>query len=258
MKRSKNYFFADMLTMLQRSLRHIFRSFDTIVTVTFTPIAIMLLFVYVLGGSMQANMNTKEYVTYMLPGIIVMAIASGIAYSALRLYNDIQSGIFDRFHAMPVSKAATLWAHVLTSLVSNMLSIVLIFGVAFLMGFRTSASLMNWFIVFALIVLLIVSLTWLAIVAGLKAKSPDGASAFSYPLVFLPFLSSTFVPVDTMPTAVRVFAENQPITAIVDSMRCAFNNQVITNDIWNALTWLIVILLITYFYAMHVYKQKTK
>lgn len=256
MKITKNYFFIDMITMLGRSMKHILRSLDTIITVTLTPIAMMLLFVYVLGGVMKNGMTTGEYVAYMLPGIFVMAIASGIAYTAIRLYADVKSGIFDRFHTMPISSSAVLWAHVLTSLVANFISLLLIVLVALLMGFRSSASIVDWFIMIGILIMFTLALTWIAIIAGLKATSPEGASAFSYPLVFLPFISSAFVPTETMPFAVRIFAENQPVTAIVNSIRCLLTNQPITNDLWISLTWCMGILIIAYFFAIKAYKNR--
>src|SRR3984893_8316221 len=133
----QNHFFSDLSVMLGRSMRHIFRSMDTIITVTITPIAMMLLFVYVFGGAIQTG--TANYVNYLVPGILLIAIASGISYTAFRLFNDLQSGIFERFHSMPITRSSVLWGHVLTSLVSNAISVVVIVLVALLMGFRSSA-----------------------------------------------------------------------------------------------------------------------
>src|SRR5215204_884688 len=140
METTKNYFFMDMGVMLGRSMRHIFRSMDTIITVTIMPIMFMLLFVYVFGGAIQAG--TDNYVNYLLPGILLIAIASGVAYTAMRLFTDRQKGLFTRFHSMPVSRSSVLWAHVLTSLVSNAMSVAVIILVALIMGFRSSASVL--------------------------------------------------------------------------------------------------------------------
>ncbi|MFB9662824.1 ABC transporter permease [Glycomyces mayteni] len=240
--------------MLGRSMRHITRSLDTIITVTITPIAMMLLFVYVFGGAIQAG--TDNYVNYLLPGILLIAIASGIAYTAYRLYGDLQSGIFERFHSMPIARSAVLWGHVLTSLVSNLISVVVIVLVGLLMGFRTSAGPLAWLAVAGILVLFTLALTWLAVIAGLSASSPDGASAFSYPLIFLPFISSAFVPTDTMPGPVAWFAQHQPVTSIVDTIRALFAQQPVGNDIWIALAWLVGILVVAYAFAMAVYHRK--
>lgn len=249
----KKHFFSDMGVMLGRSMRHIFRSMDTIITVCLTPIAMMLLFVYVLGGAIQAG--TDNYVNYLLPGILLMAIASGIAYTAYRLFMDKQRGIFERFHSMPIARSAVLWGHVLTSLVSNAISVVVIILVALIMGFRSQASVLSWLAVAGMLALFTLALTWVAAIAGLSAKSPDGAGAFSYPLIFLPFISSAFVPTESMPPVVRAFAENQPVTSIVESIRALLSGQPVGNEIWVALAWLVGIMLIAYIFAMRVYKK---
>jgi ABC-2 type transport system permease protein len=243
----------DTFILLGRSMKHILRSPDTIITVAVMPIAIMLLFVYVFGGAI--NTGNDSYVNYLLPGILLMAIATGISYTAFRLFMDMQQGILARFNSMPVSRSSVLWSHVLTSLVSNTISIAVIIGVAFLMGFRSSAGILEWLAVIGVLLLFMLALTWLAVILGLKAKTIDGASAFSYPLVFLPFISSAFVPTDTMPTVIRVFAENQPVTAIVNAIRSLLGSNPVGNDIWIALAWCIGIGVVAYFFAVRTYKR---
>jgi ABC-2 type transport system permease protein len=249
-----NHFFGDTAVLLGRSMRHITRSLDTIITTAITPIALLLLFVFVFGGAIKTG--TDNYVNYLLPGIMLIAIASGIAYTAFRLFTDMQSGIFERFHSMPIARSSVLWAHVLTSLFANGLSLVIIVLVAVLIGFRTSASLLAWLAVAGILALFTLALTWLAVIAGLTAKSVDGASAFSYPLIFLPFISSAFVPTDTMPGPVRVFAENQPVTSIVNTIQDLFAQQPVGSDIWIALAWCLGILVLAYVLAMVVYRRK--
>jgi ABC-2 type transport system permease protein len=246
--------FSDTRVMLGRSLRHVTRSMDTIVTVTIMPIAFMLLFVYVFGGAIQAG--TDNYVNYLLPGIMLIAIASGISYTAFRLFNDLQSGIFERFHSMPIARSSVLWGHVLTSLVSNAISVVVIVLVALLMGFRSSAGVPAWLAVAGILVLFTLALTWIAVIAGLSAKSTDGAVGFSYPLVFLPFVSSAFVPTASMPGPVRAFAENQPVTSIVNTIRALFEQRPVGGGIWIALVWCAGILLIASALAMVAYRRK--
>jgi len=254
MEMIKKHFFSDMGVMLGRSMRHIFRSMDTIITVTITPIAMMLLFVYVFGGAIQTG--TDNYVNYLLPGILLIAIASGISYTAYRLFMDMQSGIFERFHSMPIARSAALWGHVLTSLVSNAISVIVIILVALIMGFRSSAGILSWIAVAGILALFTLALTWIAAIAGLSAKSVDGAGAFSYPIIFLPFISSAFVPTKSMPSVVRAFAENQPVTSIVDAIRALLSNQPVGNDIWVALAWCLGILIVAYLFAMRAYKRK--
>jgi ABC-2 type transport system permease protein len=234
-------------------MRHILRSPDTIITVLITPVMIMLLFVYVFGGSIQAG--TDNYVNYLLPGILLIAVASGIAYTAFRLFTDRQKGLWARFHSMPVARSSVLWAHVLTSLVSNTITVVVIILIAFIMGFRPGASVLEWLEVAGILLLFMLALTWLAVIPGLTATSIEGASAFSYPLIFLPFISSAFVPTETMPDVVRVFAENQPVTSIVDTVRALMNSQPIGNEIWIALAWCVGITVVAYFFAMRAYKR---
>ena len=248
------HFFSDMGVMLGRSMRHIFRSMDTIITVTIMPIMFMLLFVYVFGGAIQTG--TDNYVNYLLPGILLIAIASGIAYTSYRLFMDMQRGIFERFHSMPIARSAALWGHVLTSLVSNAISVVVIILVALLMGFRSSAGVLSWLAVAGILALFTLALTWIAVIAGLSATSVDGAGAFAYPLIFLPFISSAFVPTESMPSVVRAFAENQPVTPIVDAIRALLSGQPVGNDIWGALAWCVGIMLVAYVFAMRAYKKR--
>ncbi|MGZ4664254.1 MAG: ABC transporter permease [Frankiaceae bacterium] len=243
----------DTVTLFARSMRHIQRSPDTIITVAIMPIAFMLLFVYVFGGAIHAG--TGNYVNYLLPGILLIAIASGISYTAVRLFTDTQQGIVARLHSLPVARSAVLWGHVLTSLVSNAISLAIIILVAVVMGFRSSADLAAWLAVAGILALFTLALTWLAVIPGLTAKSIDGAAAFSYPLILLPFISSAFVPTATMPTPVRAFAENQPVTAIVETLRSLLTGQPVGTDIWTALAWCIGIGAIAYLFAMRSYQR---
>lgn len=246
---------GDTVVLTGRSLKHVTRSLDTIITTVVTPIAMMLLFVYVLGGAI--NTGTDSYVTYLLPGILLITIASGIAYTAYRLFLDLQGGIFERFHSMPIARSSVLWAHVLTSLVANLISLVVVVLVALLMGFRSGAGVLAWLAVVGILMLFTLALTWLAVIAGLAARTADGAGAFSYPLIFLPFISSAFVPTETMPGPVRWFAENQPVTPIVNTIRDILAQQPIGSDIWIALAWCIGILVLAYVSAMAIHRRRT-
>ena len=248
------HFFGDTAVLLGRSLRHITRSLDTIITTTIMPIAFMLLFVYVLGGAIKTG--TGNYVNYLLPGILLITIASGISYTAFRLFLDMKGGIFERFQSMPIARSSVLWAHVLTSLVANLVSIVVVLLVALIMGFRSSAGPLAWLAVGGILMLFTLALTWIAVIPGLSATSADGASAFSYPIILLPFISSAFVPTATMPGPVRWFAENQPVTSIVNTVRDLFTQQPVGNSIWIALAWCVGILIVAYIFAMAAYRKK--
>ena len=218
MEATKRYFFSDMGVMLGRSMRHIFRSMDTIITVTIMPIAMMLLFVYVFGGAIQTG--TDNYVNYLLPGILLIAIASGIAYTAYRLFMDMQRGIFERFHSMPIARSTVLWGHVLTSLVSNAISVVVIILVALIMGFRSVGGST---------VMAGRGRHTRAVYAGLDMDRGDCRTVRQNQwTVQAPFpirLSSCRLSArrlcrpESMPSVVRAFAENQPVTSIVESIR---------------------------------------
>src|SRR6266567_1265681 len=213
------HFFGDTAVLLGRSLRHITRSLDTIITTA------------------------------------IMPIASGISYTAFRLFLDMKSGIFERFQSMPIARSSVLWAHVLTSLVANLISLVVVVLVALLMGFRSGAGVLAWLAVAGILILFTLALTWIAVIPGLSAKSVDGASAFSYPLIFLPFISSAFVPTDTMPGPVRAFADNQPVTSIVNTIRDLFTKQPAGTSIWIALAWCAGILVVAYVFAGIAYRR---
>jgi ABC-2 type transport system permease protein len=246
---------GDTGTLTGRSLRHILRSPDTIITTAVTPVALMLLFVFVLGGAISTGSH-GSYVDYTVPGILLITIASGVAYTAYRLFLDLKGGIFERFQSMPISRSSVLWAHVLTSLVANLVSIAVVIGVAFLLGFRTGATVGAWLAVVGILVLFTVALTWIAVIAGLSAKTVDGASAFSYPLIFLPFISSAFVPTASMPGPVAWFAENQPVTSIVNTIRALFGGQPVSASLWIALAWLVGILVVAYVVAIRIYRRR--
>lgn len=246
---------SDTGALTARSLRHILRSPDTIITTAVTPVALMLLFVFVLGGAINTG-SSDSYINYMLPGILLITIASGIAYTAYRLFLDMQGGIFERFQSMPIARSSVLWAHVLTSLAANLVSIGLVIAVALLLGFRTSASPGAWFAIIGILALFTLALTWVAVIAGLSAKTVDGASAFSYPLIFLPFISSAFVPTSSMPGPVAWFAENQPVTSIVNTIRDLFAEQPVGGSIWIALAWMVGILVLAYAFAIVIYRKK--
>jgi len=248
------YFIEDTTVLLGRTMRHITRSPDTIITTVITPIAMMLLFVYVFGGAIR--IGQERYVTYLLPGILLITIASGISYTALRLFTDLRSGIYDRFQSMPIARSSVLWAHVLTTLAANLISLAIVVLIAVGIGFRTGADALAWLAVTGILILFTVALTWIAVIAGLTAKTAEGGSAFAYPLIFLPFISSAFVPTGTMPGPVRTFANNQPVTSIVNTIRDLFAQRPVSSSIWTALAWCLGILIVAYAFAMVAYHRR--
>ncbi|MCW2524077.1 MAG: transporter permease [Frankiales bacterium] len=248
------YLVRDTAVLLKRSLRHILRSPDTIITTAITPIAMLLLFVYVFGGAIETGGG--RYVNYLLPGILLITIASGVAYTAYRLFTDVSGGIVERFQSMPIARSALLWGHVLTSVVANLISVALVVLVAVAMGFRSGAGALAWLAVLGILVLFTLALTWLAVIPGLTANSADGVSAFSYPLIFLPFISSAFVPTSGMPGPVRWFAQHQPVTSIVNTIRNLYAERPVGDDGWIATAWCLALLLVAYVLAMNTYHRK--
>ncbi|AYF98549.1 ABC transporter permease [Protaetiibacter intestinalis] len=245
---------SDTAALTGRTLRHVTRSLDTVITTAIMPVGIMALFVFVFGGAIDTG--GVAYVDYLLPGILLITVASGVSYTSYRLFMDLTGGIFERFQSLPIARTGVLWAHVLTSLVANLVSLVIVVGVALLIGFRTGADAGAWLAVVGILVLFTLALTWLAVIAGLSASSVEGAGAFAYPLIFLPFVSSAFVPTETMPGPVRWFAENQPVTSIVDSIRALFAQQPVGSELWIALAWCVGILAAAVVAAGLVYRRR--
>ena len=250
------YAVKDTWTMAKRSLRHITRSLDTIITVVLMPIAMMLLFTYVFGGAIS-HATHGSYVSFITPGIIVMTILSGISYAAVRLSIDLQKGLINRFRTMPVAPSSILGGQVLSSTLSNLLSSLLVLLVALLIGFRSNAGVMEWLLFIGFTILFTLATTWLAIFFGLLAKTVEGAGAFSYILLLLVFISPAFVPLGSMTPVLRGFAQYQPMTSIVDTMRSFLSNGTAGPDVWAAIAWSVGILVVAYVASLIVYRRRT-
>ncbi|HMH70191.1 MAG TPA: ABC transporter permease [Candidatus Saccharimonadales bacterium] len=249
----------DTWVMAKRSLRHTIRSMDTIITVAATPIAMMLLFVYVFGGSFGSafEAGTVKYIDFIVPGIVAMTVVSGIAYAALRLNIDLQKGIINRFKTMPVAPSSILGGHAVSSVLSNLFSVLLVILVAFIAGFRPHAGVEEWFLFGGLLTLFTLAITWMAIIFGMLAKTAEGAGSFSYLVLLLIFISSAFTPTEGMNPVVRVFAEHQPMTPIVETMRSLLTNGSAGDSMWLAIFWCTALLIFSYVFALKVYKKRT-
>jgi ABC-2 type transport system permease protein len=247
----------DTWTMAKRSLKHIVRSSDTIITVVLTPVAIMLMFVYVLGGALEHQTGSVKYIDFITPAIIILTVISGIAYAAFRLNGDIQKGIINRFRTMPVAPSSILGGQAVSSALSNLFSSLIVLAVAFAVGFRTNAGLAEWLLFAGLTVLFTLATTWMAIYFGLKAKSPEGAGSFSYLLMLLIFLSPSFVPTSSMTPLLRGFANNQPFTPVIETMRSLLTNGVAGDKVWLAFGWSAGILVLMYVLSIRQYKAKS-
>lgn len=249
---------VDTWTMTKRSLRHTVRSMDTIITVAATPIAMMLLFVFVFGGSFGSMFaqGPVKYIDFIVPGIVAMTVASGIAYAALRVNMDLQKGIINRFRTMPVAPSSILGGHAVSSVLSNLFSVLLVLLVALLAGFRPHADPMEWVIFGGLVTLFTAATTWMAIMFGLLAKTAEGSGSFAYLLLLLVFVSSAFTPTTGMSAPVRAFAEHQPMTPIVETMRLLLTNGTVGSDLWPAIAWCVGLLVVSYVLALRIYKKK--
>jgi ABC-2 type transport system permease protein len=240
--------------MVRRATRLTLRNGDALLTSLALPIMLMLLFVYLFGGAIETG---TEYVTYVVPGVILLCASFGASLTAVAVTNDMTNGIMDRFRSMDVRGAAVLGGHVAASTARNLMSTVLVLGVAFLIGFRPQASFLNWLAVIGILVVAIVALSWASAAVGLLAKTPEAASGFTFFVMFLPYPSSAFVPVETMPTWIHGFAENQPFTPMIESLRGFLLDVPVGNAPWLALAWCAGILVVSIAASGYLFKRRT-
>lgn len=226
---------SDSLTMVGRSVRLSSRNLEALLTSLMLPVMLMLLFVYLFGGAIDTGGG--RYVTYVVPGVILLCAGFVSATTAVSVSLDMQGGIVDRFRAMDVSGAAVLTGHVAASVVRNAASTVLVLGVALLIGFRPAAGPLGWLGAAGILLAFVLALTWLSAAIGLLAKSPEGANGFTFFVAFLPYPSSAFVPIDTMPGWLRAFSEYQPITPVTETVRGLLLDRPVGNNPWWALIW---------------------
>jgi ABC-2 type transport system permease protein len=230
---------ADAVTMSGRSLRMARRNVDVLLTSLLLPVLIMLLFVYLFGGAIETG---TRYVTYVVPGVLLLSAGFGAASTAVSVTTDMTGGIIDRFRSLDVAGASVLAGHVAASVVRNLASTVLVFGVAFLIGFRPSAGPLDWLAATGILVLFIMAISWLSAAFGLLARSPEAAGGFTFLVMFLPYPSSAFVPIETMPGWLHGFAENQPVTPVIETMRGLLLGLPVGSSPWKALAWSLGIL----------------
>ncbi|RMI34323.1 ABC transporter permease [Nocardia stercoris] len=225
---------ADSCTMLGRNIRHSLRSPDSMVMTIALPITILLLFVYVFGGALRGD---GHYLEYVVPGILLLTSGFGAATTAITVSTDLHNGIVDRFRTLAIARSAWLTGHVAASLLRNLLSTAVVVGVALAIGFRPTADPLRWLAVVALLSLFITALSWTAATLGLLAPNPEAAQGFTFSFMFLPYVSSAFVPPDTMPTWLRGFARHQPVTPMIETMRALLTGGPIADHAWTALAW---------------------
>jgi ABC-2 type transport system permease protein len=254
------YAVADSATMLRRQLRHMLRYLSMTLMLIGMPIVLLLLFVYVFGGTLGAGLGgpgggRTEYLEYVLPGILLIGVTLGATGTAISVSMDMLEGIVARFKTMAIYRPSVLTGHVLGSMVQTMLSLAVVTGVAVLIGFRPNASPIEWMAVTGVLALITFALTWLCVAFGLVAKTVEAASNLPQPLVFLPFLGSGFVPTESMPVGLRWFAEYQPFTPIMDTVRGLLLGTAIGSSAVIAVAWCVGIALVGYLWARKLYNR---
>src|SRR5256886_605300 len=249
----------DSATMLRRDVRHSLRRLSMTLSGLLTPIVMLVLFVYVFGGTLGAGLggvvHGGAYINYVAPAIILMTVGSGCATTAINLCMDMSEGIIARFRTMAISRASVLTGQVFGSLIRTMISIGLVIGVALLMGFRPTASLVAWIAALGLIALFTFAVTWMGVVFGLVGKTPAGANSLSLIFLLLAFISSAFVRPESMPVGVRWFAEYQPFTPLIDTLRGLLLGSPIGNSAVLAVAWCVGLSLVGYLWARAVYNR---
>ena len=253
----------DATTMLGRELKHTLRYPLLLVSTILVPVVMLLLFDYILGGTighgLGAAAHGAPYVDFLVPGILLMTVASGCGPTAINVNTDMTGGIIDRIRTMAVTRGALLAGHVGGSVVRALVATTVLIGVALLVGFRPKASVADWFAVLGIVAAFSFALAWLSAALGLVAKSIAGANGSTLPIQFLlPFLSSTFVPADSMPVGVRWFAPHQPFTPVVDSLRALLTGQPVGSTAYLALAWCAVIALVGYVWAQVAFRRGTR
>jgi ABC-2 type transport system permease protein len=240
--------------MVGRSLRLASRNLDVLLTALILPVMLMVLFVYLFGGAIDTG---TTYVTYVVPGVLLLCAGYGASLTAVSVSQDLTGGIIDRFRSLDVSGAALLAGHVVASVLRNLISTVLVLGVALLIGFRPSAGPLEWLAAAGILLVYILALSWLSAVVGLLARSPEAASGFSFFFLFLPYPSSAFVPINSMPSWIQGFAQHQPVTPVTETIRGLLVGTPVGSNPWIALAWCGAILFVSVVLASILFPRRT-
>ena len=248
------YAASDSAAMIGRSVKHTVRNLESLLMSVVLPVVLMLMFVYVFGGAIDPS---GDYANYVVPGIILLCTGYGAASTAVDVARDMTEGVVDRFRSMPILSSAVLTGHVVASLARNTLATVLVIGVAFLTGFRPDAGVLEWLAVAGMLVLWVLALSWVAVCFGLIARTVEGANGFTFLVLFLPYLSSAFVPVETMRAGLRAVAANQPVTPITETLRGLLLGTPIGSYGWQALAWCAGLLVAAFTAATILFRRRT-
>jgi ABC-2 type transport system permease protein len=253
----------DSTTMLLRELKHTLRYPLILIASIVTPVVMLLLFVYILGGPIGAGLGDAArgtaYVDFLVPGILMMTVAAGTSTTAINVSSDMTGGIIDRFRTMAVTRGAVLTGHVGSNVLRTLVTTTIVTGVALLVGFRPTASIMEWFAAVGIITAFAFALAWLSVAIGLVTRSAAAANSATLPILFLlPFLSSAFVPAESMPAGVCWFTANQPFTPVVDCLRALLTGAPVGNTAYLALAWCAAIALVGYLWALAAFRRGTR
>lgn len=240
--------------MSRRSIKHTFRNIDSLITGIMLPVVMLLLFTIIFSGAVDTG---QSYINYIVPGVILVCVAYGASSTAMIVAKDMTTGLFNRFRSLPISLSPVLVGHVVGSIIRNCIATVLVFAVAFMLGFRPTGDAVDWLIASALLLLIITAISWFSTILGMIVKSIDAASGISFSVTFLPYLSSAFVPLSTLPGWLQGFAEHQPFTAIIDTLRGLLTG-VPTDAMPAAFLWASVILIASYLGAVFIMQTKAR
>jgi len=248
------YAATDSAAMVGRSVKHTVRNLESLLMSVILPVVLMLMFVYVFGGAIDPS---GDYANYVLPGIVLLCTGYGAASTAVDVTRDMTEGVVDRFRSMPILSSAVLTGHVVASVARNALATALVIGVAFLTGFRPDAGALEWLAVAGVLLLWVLALSWVAVCFGLIARTVEGANGFTFLVLFLPYLSSAFVPVETMKAGLRAVAANQPVTPITETLRGLLLGTPIGSHGWQAVLWCGALLIGAYGAASVLFRRRT-
>jgi ABC-2 type transport system permease protein len=247
---------GDAVTMAGRCTRLSLRQVDALITSLALPVMLMLLFVYLFGGAIDTG-TSASYVNYVVPGVLLLCAGFGASSTAVTVSHDLNGGVVDRFRSMDIGAGTLLVGHVTASVLRNLASTTLVLGTGFAIGFRSEASALDWLAAIGLIVLFIVAISALSAVVGLLTRSPEAANGFSFFLMFLPYPSSAFVPIASMPTWIQGVARHQPITPTIEALRGLLGGSPSGSDVAQALAWCIAILVTSACLAGVLYRRRT-
>lgn len=249
-----SFVILDTWILVKRSLSHIFKNLDQLLSIIISPIMFMLLFRYVFGGAIETGGTT--YVNYLVAGILIQTVAFGATTTSLSVANDLKQGIIERFKTLPIAASGVLTGHVVADLVRNILSSIVMIGIALLVGFKPNATFIEWLQITGIVLLFTFAFSWLSAIIGLLAKSVEAVQWIGFVFVFpLTFASSAFVPTSGMPSGLRFFAENQPVTHVIEAVRALMIGTPVGNHITMSVIWCVSFSVVSIFLSSYLFRK---